>query len=716
MAFAAVAALLCVNSCSTTRLVPEGRYRLASSEIVIKGAPELDDSEIEPYIRQQANSSLIFGWSPAVAIYNWSNGSGGGINAVWESLGTAPVVFNEALMHDSVENVKRRLHYLGYYDAKVDASLKLNEKKRLAGVEYLIEPGGRHIIDSISFELPEGEFREDFLKDSHNIGVKVGDYLAESTLEAETQRGADYFRSLGYYNFNQNNYFFEADTLSGNTVLHYRIRPYTRNEIPTDEKTIPKYYINKVSIEYPGNIRFREAKLRNLNTIQPGKLYSEDLVNATYYRLSALNTFNSVSIEMEPADSAKLDCRISLSGNDVYGFKVDGEFSSNSSGLLGISPQLSYYHRNIFHGGESLNLGFTGNWQFLPGSSTSATELGASASIVFPEALGFSMDWVHGNVIPQTEIMASYNYQNRPEYTRHISSLAYSYSGQISSSFFYQVYPFQMSIVQTGRVSDAFESILSKNPYLWDTFMDQVDLGIGTTLRYTTNPDIVPKTSYTSARFSLDLSGNVLAFAQDVLGVNAKNPGQMFGLPYNQYVRLETSLARVFRFGNNDAFAMAMRVNAGVGYAYGNSTALPFEKQFYCGGASSMRGWQARTLGPGFSKSSDMFIIPSQTGNLKLEADIEYRFPLVWKLEGALFAEAGNVWEMENIEKETFVESIAADWGIGMRINLDFLLIRIDAGFKVHDPAREPGQRWIHPSRWLKSNGSAIHFGVGYPF
>ena len=146
-----------------------------------------------------------------------------------------------------------------------------------------------------------------------------------------------------------------------------------------------------------------------------------------------------------------------------------------------------------------------------------------------------------------------------------------------------------------------------------------------------------------------------------------------------------------------------------------NSSALPFEKQFYCGGAGSMRGWQVRSLGPGYDPLEDFFIIPSQTGDMKLELDAEFRFPLFWKLEGALFAEAGNIWRVEDF-KGALPGSIAADWGTGLRINLDFILLRLDAGFKVHDPAREAGQRWLNPSSWVGRGNYAIHFGVGYPF
>jgi outer membrane protein assembly factor BamA len=177
------------------------------------------------------------------------------------------------------------------------------------------------------------------------------------------------------------------------------------------------------------------------------------------------------------------------------------------------------------------------------------------------------------------------------------------------------------------------------------------------------------------------------------------------------------------RFGKNNKFALAMRFLAGIGYAYGNSTSVPFEKQFYSGGANGLRGWQARAVGPGLSARDTTFSIPSQTGDMKLEANLEYRFPLFWKLNGAIFADAGNVWTLKGDNEDAkfkwnmndFKASIAGDWGLGLRMDLNFILLRIDAGFKVHDPSRR-GDTWLGPDEWLKNNGFAVHFGVGYPF
>ena len=712
-----VISLLTVISCSTTKLLPEGAYRLTANKVAFKGKEKISPKEVTQYVRQQPNSNLIFGWNPFLSIYNWSNGSGEGINAFWEKIGEKPVVFDSTLVGSSRSNIAGHLEYLGYYRAKVDSEVEY--RGREAKVKYIIDLGERIPIDTIVYEVPGGEFVRDFRADSVNISIKPGYHLAEKDLEAETARGASFFRNRGYYDFSKNNYFFEADTLTERTTLYYRIRNYARGAVPTDTP-LARYRIGKVNISHPADIPFRESLLREFNTIRPGAPYSERMINTTYARLSALKLFNNVSIEMSPSDSAVVDCDIRLSGTDLLGFKANVEASTNSSGLFGFSPQLSFYHKNLFHGGEWLNLGFSGNWQMMPGARAHSSEFGVSASLSFPRLVGYPVYRMRGENVPRTEIRSSFNYQNRPEYRRSLASLSFGYTGQLRRDWYFQVYPLQFNLVKLYTMSDDFNKLLREYPYLWDTFESHIDAGVGLMLYHTTDAAVVPKTAYHYGRLNLDVSGNAISLLNGVLPVNPEGLKQhlLFGVPYKQYVRAELSLGKVFRFGWNDNNALALHLDAGAGWAYGNSTALPFEKQFYCGGANSMRGWQARTLGPGYEPVSEYFVLPSQTGDFKLEADVEYRFPSFWKLEWAIFAEVGNVWTLngDDLGKLDLPGSLAGDWGIGLRVNLDFILLRLDAGFKVHDPARAEGARWLGPKGWFSPGGAALHFGVGYPF
>ena len=257
--------------------------------------------------------------------------------------------------------------------------------------------------------------------------------------------------------------------------------------------------------------------------------------------------------------------------------------------------------------------------------------------------------------------------------------------------------------------------------FLQNAFSNHFDVGVGGMLYYTTDASAIPKRTYHYARLNFDVSGNVISLFNSAMPVDERT-GQhtIWNVPYAQYVRGELSLGQTLRLGNREGQAVAFRFLVGAGYGYGNSTTVPFEKQFYAGGASSMRGWQARALGPGSVEPYEYFLIPSQTGDFKLEANVEYRFPIVWKLEGALFADVGNVWDLRKNEwfqgSNFSFDTIAADWGMGIRVNLDFILVRIDLGTKVYEPCRPVDERLIGPAEWLKRDNYALHFGVGYPF
>ena len=710
-----LAALLLLASCSTTKLLSEGRFRLAENEINIVSEDKLSSSEFTPYLKQQANTSLIFGWNPAINIYNWSNGSGKGINALWQAIGQAPVVFDESLVAQSRDNILVHLENLGYYNASVESDVQY--KDRLAKVAYTIRTGERKRIDKIVYDVPAGQFAEDFYADTVNVSVRPGDYLNDDILEQESVRGAEHFRRLGYYSFNKNHYFFEADTLGDSNILYYRIKEYTRNEPESASEPLRKYYFNDVSISHDADIKIKPSLITKLNQILPGDIYNEDVVNTSYYRLASLNVFGAVNVETEAVDSNLVNCRMQLSGANMLGFKANAEMSSNSSGLFGISPQLTFFHKNLFGGGERLNLGFTGNWQSRPGTAVSSLEVGVSAGLSLPNLWLLDPQKSKNRYIPRTEINASFNYQNRPEYRRNVASFSYGYSGRFGEKLYYQIYPLKFSLVNLHELSEDFYDMLINNPYLWDSFKDQTDLGLGAQLYYTSDNSIVPKSSYHFARLNFDSSGNLISLFNKQLPVSSQGSERLFmGLPYQQYLRAELSLGKTFSLDVDNNHAIAMRLHAGVGHAYGNSNALPFEKQFYAGGASSMRGWQMRTLGPGADQMEDIFLIPSQTGDVKFEFDMEYRFKMFWKLEGALFAEAGNVWILDDIKDHFDPQTIAADWGLGVRLNLDFILIRVDAGFKLHDPSRQEGSKWLTPHQWFSDNGAAIHFGVGYPF
>ena len=714
-----LAAIIGISSCSTTRVLQDGEFRLRKNKIEVMNDEEFNTNVLTPYLKQKS-----MGWTPFMPVYNWTNGKGKAWDKLVQKIGVAPVVYDASMVDESIEGIIDHLEYLGYYGSKAESVINLNKRK--VDVTYKVTLGKRYPIKEIKLSLPEkGEFRQAYLADTSSVTIRKGDFLSEEALEKESERSATQLRNQGFFTFSKNNFFFEADTLTdpGSAILNMSIREYTRNASAKDAKPISRFYIDNVTITSPKSLKIKEKVLIDLNTVRPGSPYSADVVNSTYSRLSSLRVFSSVNVGLTQTDTNLVDCSIALTQSKLQGFKVNLEASTNSSGLLGVSPQLSYYHKNIFHGGEWLNLSFMGNFQFKLNDAIRSNEFGVSAGLSFPKFFPLPYRYFKG-AIPRTDVNISYNYQNRPEYTRNIISTSYGYNGNYRNRFFYQAYPLQLNIVRLFDLDENFYKTLANDPFLRNAYQDHFDLGSGATLYYTTSPASIPEETYFYSRLQFDIAGNLLSAFKPMMAKDANGSGMIWNTPYSQYVRTEVTLGRTWVWGKNNGQSVATRLLAGAGYAYGNSTALPFEKHFYGGGANSLRGWQARTVGPGTSPRDTSFVIPNQTGDMKLEANIEYRFDIAWKVDGALFVDAGNVWTLKHKDTpaddpaifrwDDLGQSIAANWGVGVRLNFGFLLLRVDMGMKIHDPARV--NKWVLPTQWLKRNNFALHFGVGYPF
>ena len=674
-----------IASCSATRSLQADEYRLAGNRIEISNSKDFNPNLLTPYLKQKHR-----GWTPFLYVYNWVNGKGKGWDKFVQKIGVAPIVYDPEMVDESIDNITNHLEYLGYYGSHVSSDI--NVKRKNVRVTYNVELGKQFPIKEIEINLPErGSFAGDFISDTAAMTIKPGSFLSESSLEKETERSSAAMRDMGYFTFNKNYYFFEADTLTvpDSAILQLSIKEYTRNETPKDASPIRKFYFDSVSINYPNTLKIRNKVLKGLNTITPGEIYSESVVRNTYSRLSALRVFSGVNIGMTQSDTNKVNSTISLTQSKMQGFKVNLETSINSSGLFGVSPQISYYHKNIFRGGEWLNLSFMGNFQFKFKDNVRSNEFGVSGGLSFPKF--FPLPYRYFNeAVPRTDVNISYNFQNRPEYTRNIISTSYGYVGNVKSRFFYQVYPIQMNIVNLFNLDQDFYNTLANDPFLRNAYQNHFDLGSGGILYYTTNSEAIPKSTYFYTRFQMDIAGNLLSAFKPLMQKDADGSGMIWNTPFSQFVRAELTVGRTWIFGKNDGQSIATRLVAGAGYAYGNSSALPFEKHFYGGGSNSLRGWQARTVGPGLSAMDKSFVIPNQTGDMRLEANIEYRFNIVWKLAGAVFVDAGNVWTLQGANTEenrlgrfrwdTFGDSIAANWGAGIRLDFGFLLLRLDMG------------------------------------
>lgn len=722
-----LAAALIPQGCSTTKMLAEDEVRLADNKVVVTNDRHYNAASLVPYVKQKSNYYLIGGWHPFLCVYNWQNGKNGWWDRFCRKLGQAPVVFDEAMVDQSVVSMLNHLEYQGYYNSEVIPETVVNGKT--AKVNYYVKLGKQFPIRTIEYQVDNTDLGSLMASDSLNFTVLPGDILSQESLERESDRLAKHFRNNGYWGFSKNYFFFYADTSSVRDTadLIVRIEDFTRNESAEAARPHRRYTIGNVALIPQPGMHVRQKFLHNLNHIEPGEPYSEDLINNTYSRFSSIPIFSSVNMMLRQSetDSSAVDCRIMLQQARRQSVKVNLEGSFNSTGLFGVTPSLSYSHKNLFGGGEVLTLGFRGNFQFMLKNPTRSTELTVSTGLGIPWYPSFLWKMEKIN-LPQMDINFMYSYQNRPEYTRDIVTGSYGFSWNVSKRFWYQIYPIQLSAVRTSRLDPVFYEKI-RDPYLKNSFRSHIDLGGGGMIYFTTNPTVNPKTSYFYTRLQFDLSGNMLSLLNKT-GIYGKGPGGdnlIAGVHYSQYVRGEIQAVETLRFGRSNSFALAMRALAGAGFAYGNSFSLPFEKFFYAGGAGSMRGWRARSVGPGMAPRDTSFAIANQSGDMHLEANLEFRFPMFWKMQGALFVDAGNVWNIgtDDIDGETrdprslfsfsnLLRSTAMDTGFGARLDFGLVLVRFDLGVRLYDPSVG---KWFGPGEWFQGN-YAFHFGIGYPF
>ena len=739
-----------IISCSTVRVLENNESVLQENIIQITNSEQLQPSDLDQYIRQQPRNSFLFGWNPFLVIYNWKNGKGGGWDNFVSKVGQPPVILDSFLVERSNVNIVNHLNSIGYYNSVVSDTIITKNKR--SKVIYTVTVGDTYSINDISYNIKDTSI-ERLVKDNMSgTLLKSGKRLAEELLDSESERIASILRTKGYYNFSKNYFFFEADTLrrDGTADLSVKIENHTRNETPKDAKPHKVYTIRNIRV-YPdydpmvgridtsgayiiskfdnfdlyhrGTRTIKRSVLDKMNTLRKGDLYNENDATNTYNRLVALRYFSGVNIQYDEVvqdsldNSDQVDCTIRLTPSKSQGYKLNLEASSNSNNLFGISPAVSYYHKNLFRGGEWFTLGFMGNFQFKLNDPVRSTELGISAGLSVPSFL-LMPDSLFKTNVPRTDINIGYNYQSRPEFTRNLISLNYGYNWRSGDRFFYNVYPLQLSIVKLFDVSSSFYETLN-DPFLRNAYRNHFDLGSGATIYYTTDASAIPQKSFFYARWTNDIAGNIVSMFNKSLSADTTGAKTIWNTPYAQYFRSDLTVGYTYK--PNSDYSLATRLNIGIGYAYGNSRVLPFEKLFYAGGANSLRGWQPRSVGPGSAAVDSTFSIPNQTGDMKLEANLEYRFKMFWMVEGALFADAGNIWTLRNeagreeglFRFRDFYKSIAINWGVGARLNLDFVILRLDLGIVARDPYMK---RWIGPKDWFKKDTYSLQFGVGYPF
>jgi outer membrane protein assembly factor BamA len=415
-----------------------------------------------------------------------------------------------------------------------------------------------------------------------------------------------------------------------------------------------------------------------------------------------------------------------LTPHTLQSFTVELE-GTNSSGNIGAAGNLIYQHRNLLKGAENLEMSFRGAIETLRDTTyrsfDNMVEFGTEATIDIPKfLLPFRTEQFIKKYNPSTSVSLASNYQRRPDFTRTYVTAGFGYQWRGNRFTSHQVNPVELNLVQIPFMSDEFADFL-EGTYLF--FAYQPHLITTTNYIFTYNNQNIQKDrNFTYFRTSLESAGNLLYLLYEATG-QERVDGQykLFNNSFSQYIRGDFDI-RYYDF-LDEANSLVYRFFAGAAYPYANSTAIPFEKQYFSGGSNGIRAWQVRDLGPGsFSQEERRNRYPNQTADIKLEANLEYRFDLFWLLEGALFLDAGNIWAIsEEDEREgalfrfnRFYKDIAVGTGIGARFDFSFFIFRLDLGMKLRDPSAASGERWIPGNRKYGREDFTLNLGIGYPF
>jgi len=723
------------SSCSVTRHIPETEEVVSRVNIWVDGKPSTDNTlslavAQKPYHR-------TFGVFP-ISAWIWHNDTTTWMNRMRNKLGTQPQVYSGFETSRSVTSMRRALINQGYLEAQVDADTL--SRKRKVMVNYHVAKGTPHRIDSLRVlaEDPDQEIAQ-LLEEDQTSGkpvVKVGGLLDRSVLESERTRLTLLFRNNGYYDFNKEDVSYTADTLRGSydvdlTMLIGRLH---NKYVIRSVSFVPNYDL--VTGQTVGSDDYiRKSVLEEACFIQPGDYYSEQAVRDTYAAIARLHIFKYVNIRLTPSndpDAQELDCVILLSPTTPNSVQVELD-GTNTSGDLGMAASITYTHRNLFRGSETYTATFKGGYESLTGDVTgfvnnNYSEYSFENQVDFPRFMcPFISTETRRMTNATTALTMGYSNQSRPEYTRIITHAGLSYKWRSNGNKVQHNYDaIDLSYVYLPKQSDAFQQVIGTlGPISYSSFTSHLLLSSSyniylgnarTTENRSSNIDLW------SLRFNPEIGGNVLGLLSKACHFKKKDDRyEIFSLPFEQYARFDTDFA--YSKYLSDRNRLAFHLAGGVAVPYGNSKVMPFEKRYYSGGANSVRGWSVRTLGPGrYRNTKNTIDYFNQSGDIRFDASVEFRSRLFWNLEGAAFVDAGNVWTIKEYDSQPegafssdFYKEIAASWGLGIRLVTDFVVLRLDMGFKGYDPSLSGSEAWVIRQPF-KSSNSTLHFAVGYPF
>ncbi|MBR1504219.1 MAG: BamA/TamA family outer membrane protein [Prevotella sp.] len=722
--------LLC--ACSASRDLPEDTYMLDKVKVVTNGKyKDINSSQMKAYVRQKTNSRWFSTLKIPLGVYAMAGKDSTWYNNMLRSMGEPPVIYDSVLARQTCEDLQLALQNEGYLDAEV--SMYLEKHKKKVDAIYVLRPGHPYVVQHLVRDIQDSVIAV-FLKDRLSL-LYDGMQFSANKLNEERSDISRYLQDLGYFRFHKEFITYRArkDAANHTIDLTMILHPYRSNSEASD--TLHSRYtirdLNFVSSAVSDSvIHLRESILRENTFLHSGDYYSVSDLQNTYNHFGRLGAVRYTNISFQPVpDTTLLDTKIMIQTNkpSTISFQPEG---TNTAGDLGAAASLAYQNRNFFHGSETFSLKLRGAYEAIRGlegySNQDFFEYSIESRLSFPRfILPFLSQQLRRKIVATSEVSVMYDSQDRPEFHRRVLSAAWRYKWQpLNHHDNYRVDIVDLNYVFMPWISSTFQ-----REYLDDTSNSNAILS------YNYRDLFIMKTgfgySYSNGRYALktnlETAGNLLNLYTMAFGGTKNEDGQykVFNIAYAQYVKADLDYSRnLLSEGSNDQ--LVVHVGLGFAYPYGNSNVLPFEKRYFSGGANSVRGWTVRSLGPGSYKDKDGRInFITQTGDMKLDLNMEYRTHLFWKFNGAFFVDAGNIWTLRQYDAQPggqftlkgLVNDMAVSYGLGLRLNFEYFVLRFDLGMKAVNPAyqteAEDHYPVVHPRL---SRDLAFHFAVGMPF
>ena len=726
---AMVAGALFLCGCSATRHLPEGAYMLNKVRVVADSDyHDINTLALKENIRQKGNTRWLSTVKVPLGIHSLAGRDSNWVNRILWAIGEAPVVLDTTMARLSCEDLKLSLANLGYLDAEV--ALYVEYKKRKANLMYLLRPGTAYKISQYETDIQDSVIEK--ILQRRNSTLYPGKQFSAEALNTERSQITSYLQDRGYYRFHKEfiNYRARRHQKEKTVDLMLVLHPYIRTR--EDSASLHSSFdIRNVSFHNAMGdsvIHLRRHVLEENTFIEAGKPYSMSDLQKTYTHFGRLNAvkFTNISYEMVP-DTTLLDAKILVQTNkpSTISFSPEG---TNTAGDLGAAASLTYTNRNLFRGSEVLSVQLRGAYEAIRGlegyGNQDYFEYSLESRLSFPRFIfSFLKPSFRRSIIASSEVSLMFDSQDRPEFHRRVLSARWQYLWKPENKFeSYRVdlidlnYVFMPWISQTFR-DEYLTDNSNSNAILKYNYEDLFIMKIGFGFSY--------NNGRTAVKTNLETAGNLLDFYAHAVNTSKNDLGQnmIFNIAYAQYVKADIDFIHCLHEWENSQ--LVFHTGFGIAYPYGNSQVLPFEKRYFAGGANSVRGWSVRSLGPGSYMDKDGKInFITQTGDMKLDLNLEYRSHLFWKFNWAMFLDAGNIWTLRDYKDQPggqfkfsrLLDDMAVSYGMGLRLNFDYFILRFDLGMKAINPAYEEQDTHypiIHPRL---SRDLAFHFAVGLPF